>query len=49
MFCETRKKIRIKIINVIQTTEGRKNLGNIKWLFPRFFAKLCFALNDISE
>ena len=28
---------------VIQTTEGRKNLGNIKWLLSRFFA---FAQND---
>jgi len=25
---------------VIQTTEGRKNLGSIKWMFPRFFASL---------
>ena len=30
-------------LDVIQTTEGRKNLGNIKWVSPRFFAN---ALND---
>jgi len=28
---------------VIQTTEGRKNLGSINFMFPRFFAN---ALND---
>ena len=26
--------------NVIQTTEGRKNLDNIKRMTPRFFASL---------
>ena len=27
-------------IFVIQTTEGRKNLGNTHFMFPRFFASL---------
>ena len=31
---------------VIQTTEGRKDLDNTKWMYPRFFATLRFALND---
>ena len=30
---------------VIQTTGGRKNLGSIKWLFPRFFVAKA-PLND---
>ena len=33
--------------NVIQTTEGRKNLGNVKWMFPRFFVAPA-PLNDNS-
>ena len=35
-------------IIVIQTTEGRKNLENIKWVPPRFFASFHSALNDIT-
>ena len=34
---------------VIQTTEGRKNLDGIKWMYPRFFATLRSALNDKEE
>ena len=34
-------------ILVIQTTEGRKNLGCIKWVLSRFFTTLRFVLNDI--
>ena len=33
---------------VIQTTEGRKNLDGIKWVYSRFFATLRSALNDKS-
>ena len=25
------------LLIVIQTTKGRKNLDNIKWMIPRFF------------
>ena len=32
---------------VIQTTAGRKDLGNIKWRYPRFFTALRSVLNDI--
>ena len=31
---------------VIQTTGGRKNLGGIHFVLPRFFATLRSALND---
>ena len=38
---------------VIQTTEGRKNLGNIAqpktWMLPRFFTSLRYVLNDKIE
>ena len=33
--------------NVIQTTEGKKNLGNVKWMFSRFFVAPA-PLNDNS-
>ena len=36
----------VQSYSVIQTTERRKNLGSIKRVLPRFFATLCFALND---
>ena len=35
--------------SVIQTTEGRKNLGNTKWTLPRSFAPLWMTKGDVTE
>ena len=36
----------LSINNVIQRSVATKNLGNIKWMLPRFFTTLRYVLND---
>ena len=39
------RKTNITASSVIQTTEGRKNLGNTKWTLPRSFAPLWMTIS----